>query len=62
MSIFRGPKKPDIPVTEDVEKVDVIEEGADEAARRRKKKVLRGGRRGTIISGISAALKERLGK
>ncbi len=63
MSIFRSPKKPDLPpAPEPVEEVSVIEEDAEVAARKRKKKILRGGRRGTIISGIAQALKERLGK
>lgn len=63
MSIFRGPKKPDLPPEAGpVEEVSVIEEEAEVAARKRKKKILRGGRRGTIISGITQVLKERLGK
>ncbi len=63
MSIFRSPKKPDLPAApEKVEEVSVIEEDADVAARKKKKRILKGGRRGTIISGITSALKERLGK
>ncbi len=64
MSIFRGPKKPDLPPEpEPVEDVAVIEEDAEVAARKRKKKILKGGRRGTIISGIQAALlKRKLGE
>ena len=61
-SVFRSPKKPDIPVAEEVETVANIEEGAEVAARKSKKKILKGGRRGTIISGIAKTLKERLGK
>jgi len=61
-SVFRSPKKPDIPVAEEVETVANVEEGAEVAARKSKKKILKGGRRGTIISGIAKTLKERLGK
>ena len=62
-SILRSPKKPDLPPQpEPVEEVAVIEEDAEVAARKSKKKILRGGRRGTIISGIAKSLKERLGK
>ena len=63
MSFLRSPKKPDLPPEpEQIEEVSVIEEDAEVAARRKKKKILKGRRRGTIISGISKALKERLGK
>ena len=63
MSIFRSPKKPDLPpVPEEVEEVSVVQEDAEVAARKRKKKILKGGRRGTIISGIASALKRRLGE
>ena len=61
--VFRSPKKPDLPPEpEKIEEVAVIQEDAEVAARKKKKKILRGGRRGTIISGITSALKERLGK
>jgi len=63
MSIFRSPKKSDLPpVREEVEEVSVVQEDAEVAARKRKKKILKGGRRGTIISGIASALKRRLGE
>ena len=63
MSFLRSPQKPDLPPEpEKVEDVAVVQEDAEAAARKRKKKILRGGRRGTIISGIQSALKERLGK
>lgn len=62
-SIFKSPKRPKIPEPEpEPEEIEVVEEGAAEAARREKKKILRGGRRGTIISGIMSALKRRLGE
>ena len=61
-SIFRSPKKPDLPPEpETIEEITSIEEDADVAARKRKKKIVRGGRRATIISGITSALKKRLG-
>ena len=61
-SVFRSPKKPDLPPEpEKIEDVAVIQESAEVAARKKKKKILRGGRRGTIISGIKSALKKRLG-
>ena len=61
-SIFRSPKTPDLPPQpEPIEEVAVLEEDAAKAARRERKKILRGGRRGTIISGIQSALKKRLG-
>ncbi len=63
MSILRSPKKPELPAEpEPVEDIAVIEEDAEVAARKRKKKILKGGRRGTIISGIAQALKRRLGE
>ena len=60
-SVFKSPKSPK--VAEIPEEVAVVSETeGDVAAQKKKKKVLTGGRRGTIISGISTALKERLGK
>lgn len=62
-SIFRSPKKQRLPAEpEPVEEVEVITEEATEAARRERKKILRGGRRATILSGIMSALKKRLGE
>lgn len=61
-SLFGKPKSPDIPRQEPVEDVAVITEDAEEAARRERKRLQRGGRRATIISGITAALKKRLGE
>lgn len=61
--LFRSPKKPDIPPSpEPLEEVEVIEEEAEEARRRERKKLLTGGRRATILSGIRTALKKRLGE
>ena len=62
MSFLRSPKTPKLPpVPEPIEDVQVIEEEATKVARRERKKFLKGGRRGTIISGITSALKKRLG-
>lgn len=61
-SIFRSPKKPDLPPEpEPIEEVAVVEEDAAAAQRRKKKKLATGGRQSTIISGITSALKKRLG-
>ena len=60
---FGGRPKPKLPPQpEPVEDIEVIEEEAGEARRRERKKLLTGGRRGTILSGIAAALKKRLGE
>jgi hypothetical protein len=61
--LFSKPEKPDIPApAPQVQEVEVIEEEAEEARRRERKKLLQGGRRATILSGIAAALKKRLGE
>ncbi|KKM72457.1 hypothetical protein LCGC14_1420380 [marine sediment metagenome] len=57
------PKRPKIPAQpEPIEEVEVVEEDAAVAARKRKKKLVRGGRGQTILSGITALLKKRLGE
>ena len=62
-SLFRKPKSPKIPPQpEPIEKIEVIKEDAEKAKRRERKKLLTGGRRSTIISGINMALKKRLGE
>lgn len=61
-SIFSKPKEPDLPpAPEPIEKVAVVEEDATAAQRRKKKSIVGKGRSGTIISGITSALKKRLG-
>lgn len=61
-SIFRSPKKPDLPPEpEPIEEVSVVEEDASVAQRKKKKAIAGKGRSGTIISGITSALKKRLG-
>jgi hypothetical protein len=59
---FSKPDKPKIPVIEEQEKVETIEEDAEQAGRQKKKKLLQGGRGATVLSGIQAALKRRLGE
>lgn len=62
-SLFRSPKTPKLPPQpEPVEEIEVVEEEAEEARRRERKKLLVGGRRATILSGIASALKKRLGE
>ena len=61
--LFSRPRKPDIIAPpEPIEEVSVVEETAEEARRRERKKLLTGGRRQTILSGITSALKKRLGE
>ena len=60
--LFSKPKTPSLPPQpEPVEEVAQVEETAEEAKRREKKKLIQGGRQGTILSGIQQALKKRLG-
>ncbi len=62
-SIFKSPKKQKLlQAVHPVEEVEVVEEEAETARRRERKKLLTGGRRATILSGIQAALKKRLGE
>ena len=61
--IFSKPSTPKLPPQpEPIEEVAVIKEDADVAARKEKKKLAKGGKRSTIISGITSALKRRLGR
>ena len=62
-SIFRKPSSPKIPAPpEPIEEVQVLEEDAEKARQRERKKLVIGGRRSTILSGIEASLKKRLGE
>ena len=62
-SLFTSPKRPKIPAQpEPIEEIEVVEEEAAEAKRRERKKLLIGGRRSTILSGIVSSLKKRLGE
>lgn len=61
--LFSRARKPDvIEAPEPVEQVSVVEEEAEEVRKRERKRLLTGGRRGTILSGIASALKRRLGE
>jgi hypothetical protein len=61
-SVFSKPKSPKIPKQEPIEDVAVIEDEAQDVSRRRRKKLLAGGRQSTVLSGIQNALKQRLGE
>lgn len=62
-SVFSKPSTPKLPPEpEPLEKIEEIDEEADKAARREKKKIAKGGRKSTILSGIQSALKRRLGE
>jgi hypothetical protein len=61
--LFSKPSTPDIPKPPaPLEDVAVVEETAEEARQREKKRLLSTGRRTTILSGIQSALKKRLGE
>ncbi len=61
--LFSRPSRPKIPPPpEPIQEVEVVEEEAEEARRRERKRLLTGGRRATILSGIATALKKRLGE
>ena len=60
--IFSKPSVPDIPEPEPVEEIATVEEDAEVAKKRERKKFVQAGRKSTILSGISQALKKRLGE
>jgi len=61
--LFSKPKTPDIPKQEaKIEDVKRVTEDAEVSRRKERKKLLTGGRRSTIISGIKSALHKRLGE
>ncbi len=55
------PKKTNIAEVEPVEQIERIKEEPLQAERREKKRLARSGKQTTIISGITSALKTRLG-
>jgi hypothetical protein len=62
-SIFDKPQSPNLPPEpEPIEEVTTITDDAGKAKRRKKKGIRQGGRQSTILSGISASLKKRLGE
>lgn len=62
-SIFSKPKRPKIPPMQpEPEPVSMVTEEAEVARRRERKRLSRGGRESTILSGIKSLLKKRLGE
>ncbi len=71
-SLFRKPRTPSLPPApapvkpppppEPIEEVQVLQEDEEDVRRRARKRLLTGGRRSTILSGIQSALKKRLGE
>ncbi len=60
--LFSKPKTPRLPPQPaPIEEIAVIEEEAERVKQKERKKLLVGGRRSTILSGIAASLKKRLG-
>lgn len=61
--LFGGPKRPKIPpMQQEAPPMAVTETEAERGRRRERKKLMVGGRRSTILSGIQSALKRRLGE
>jgi len=61
--VFSSPKKPKMPVQQaEPEPIATVTEDAEVSRRKEKKKLSTGGRGSTIMSGIMAALKKRLGE
>ena len=62
-SILGKPEKPKIPPQpEPVADIETVQEDAEVAKRRERKRLQTGGRKSTLISGIQSALKKRLGE
>lgn len=62
-SLFGRPKEPKIPAQEEeIEPIETITEDTEVKKRRERKRLLKGGRTSTILSGITSALKKRLGE
>ena len=63
-TLFHRPKGPKIiAAPEPVEEVEmIVEEDAEEARKKEKKKLRTGGRGATVMAGIVSALKKRLGE
>ena len=63
--VFSKPKSPKLPAPleeEPVEEIETVTADAAVAQRRKKKGIRQGGRQSTILSGITASLKKRLGE
>lgn len=64
-SVLSKPKRPKIQMQaqpEPIQEVEMIEEEAEVTRRKERKKLLTGGRRATVLSGIMQSLKKRLGE
>lgn len=61
-SIFGRPKRPRMPPQEEAPPMAVTETEAERSRKSQRKKLMVGGRRSTILSGIQSALKRRLGE
>ena len=62
-SVFSKPKSPKLPaMTPEAEPMQVVEEDAEKARLRERKRLAKGGKRSTILSGIQSSLKKRLGE
>lgn len=64
-SILKKPKRPKFFAQEEadpVQEVEMIEEEAGVTRRKERKKLLKGGRASTVLSGMLSALKKRLGE
>jgi hypothetical protein len=62
-NLFKKTRTPTLPKeSEPLEQIERVTEDASDVQRREKKKLLKGGRRGTILSGIASVLKKRLGE
>lgn len=61
-TLFGRPKTPEMPPQQEAPPMAVTETEAERSRRRLRKKLMVGGRRSTILSGIQSALKKRLGE
>jgi len=62
-ALLGKPKRTKIVAPEpEMEKIEMVEEEAEEVRRRERKKLQTTGRRATVLSGIMSALKKRLGE
>jgi len=61
-TLFGRPKTPEMPPQEEAPPMAVTETEAERGRRRQRKKLMVGGRKSTLLSGIQAALKRRLGE
>lgn len=62
-NMFSKPKTPKMPPMQpEPEPIQVVEDDAELARRRERKRLATGGRQSTVLSGIAAALKKRLGE